>query len=322
MHDCRIDGLRVDSTAFIRNVKGNNDDPEHDLPEGWQLLQQINSIAHKINPSALTIAEDIAYNDFITKPVNDGGAGFNCQWELNFPFALREVLKNRSPSNEAISAVADQLVKNFNNDLYERVVYADSHDSAANGHSRLVESISPGKTDSLFARQQALLAATLLLCAPGIPMLFQGQELMQGGSFNDWEGLNWKLAERHIGIVTAFMHLIALRKNSYGNSRGLSGRNVELHNIDLQNKVIIFRRWDQGGPGDDTLVVINFSDNSLADYEIKLPHSGIWKVRFNSSWNGYAKDFKNHKVDDIAAANDSAVINLPPACALIFSEDS
>ncbi len=34
--------------------------PANDLPEGWELLQQISRIARKINPAALSIAEDIA----------------------------------------------------------------------------------------------------------------------------------------------------------------------------------------------------------------------------------------------------------------------
>ena len=57
-------------------MKGYNNDPATDLPEGWLLLQQINHVAKKINPKALTIGEDIADNEYITKPVEVGGAGF------------------------------------------------------------------------------------------------------------------------------------------------------------------------------------------------------------------------------------------------------
>jgi len=38
----RVDGLRWDMTAFIRNVHGNDNDPEHDIHEGWSLMQWIN----------------------------------------------------------------------------------------------------------------------------------------------------------------------------------------------------------------------------------------------------------------------------------------
>ena len=41
LHDYHVDGLRFDATAYIRNVKG-NDNPGDDLPEGWNLLRWIN----------------------------------------------------------------------------------------------------------------------------------------------------------------------------------------------------------------------------------------------------------------------------------------
>ncbi len=321
MHDCRVDGLRVDSTAYIRNVLGANDDPEHDLPEGWLLLQQINSIAHKINPQVITIAEDIAYNDYLTKPIKDGGAGFNSQWELNFPFALRDALKSNNPDAINMDNICAQLTKNFNGDPLQRIIFADSHDSAANGNSRLVEVISPGNPDSLFARQQTLIAATLLLSTPGIPMLFQGQELMQGGTFNDWEGVDWSRAAKHQGIVSAFTHLIALKKNAYGVSLGLSGNNINILSVDQNNKVLVYHRWKNGGPKDDTIVVVNFSSASFKDYRLSMPRDGLWKVRFNSTWSGYSGDFKNVSVDIAEAKNSKTTIVLPPACGLIFSQD-
>ena len=41
MHDCRLDGLRIDSTIFIRNAKGHaNDDPDNDLTDGWRVAPE------------------------------------------------------------------------------------------------------------------------------------------------------------------------------------------------------------------------------------------------------------------------------------------
>jgi 1,4-alpha-glucan branching enzyme len=36
LHDCRVDGVRWDMTAYIRNVYGNDNDPEHDIPGGLE----------------------------------------------------------------------------------------------------------------------------------------------------------------------------------------------------------------------------------------------------------------------------------------------
>lgn len=321
VQECRVDGLRLDSTIYIRNVKGYNDDPDHDLPEAWSLLQDINDLAKKINPHVLTIAEDVADNEYIVKPASEGGAGFVSQWELGMPHALRAALGGSTPADINIGEVNDQLTRRFNDDPFSRVIYTDSHDTAANGSARLNEVISPGTADSLFARRQSLIAAAIVLTAPGIPMLFQGQEFMEGGSFNDWQALDWEKAGRHAGIVQAHKDLIALRRNVHGTTAGLAGGNVDLFHVDEANKVIAYRRYTGGGPCDDVVVIVNFGDTLHEGYELGFPGDGIWQVRFNSTSKAYAADFKEAGVTEAVAADGRAVIAVPPSSVTILSQD-
>jgi 1,4-alpha-glucan branching enzyme len=321
MHDCRVDGLRADSTIFIRNAKGYNNDPATDLPEGWQFLQQLNTLVKKIKPGSLTIAEDMGENEYMVKPTKDGGAGFSAQWELGFPHSLRQTLHSNQPAEIDLTAICSQLPKRYNNDAFQRIIYSDSHDTAANGSARLYEVIAPGNTDGVFARKQAIIAAVLLLSAPGIPMLFQGQEFMQGGAFSDWEALDWQKADSHAGIVEAHKHIVALRKNSHGVSAGLTGRDINLMHVDQENKVIAYHRWSQGGPRDDVVVVINFADKAHERYDIWFPRNGVWRARFNSAWEGYAADFKDVPVPEVTVENGAGTLVLPPSSAIILSQD-
>ncbi|MEI6850697.1 MAG: alpha-amylase family glycosyl hydrolase [Candidatus Saccharibacteria bacterium] len=323
MQDCHVDGLRVDSTIFIRNVNGHNDDPSTDLPDGWALLQQINSLAKKINPSAITIAEDIGGNEYITKPQNEGGAGFSSQWAVGFPQVLRDALYTNNPDNINLTGICASLNQRFNNNSFQRIIYSDSHDSSANGSARLNEVIAPGKSNGTFARKQSLIAAAILMTYPGIPMLFQGQEFMEGGSFNDWQGLSWENSVRYKNITLAYNHLISLRKNIHGNSAGLMGESVNLIHMDEYNKVLAYHRWQNGGAKDDVIIIINFGDKLHERYVMDLPRIGTWNVRFNSNWNGYSQDFKNIDVpENVTTESGGAVFVLPPESALIFSQDT
>ncbi len=321
LHDCRVDGLRVDSTIFIRNVKGHNEAPATDLPEGWQLLQDMTSLGRKLKPAAVTIAEDVGANGYLTKSVHEGGAGFSAQWELGFPQALREALGSNDPANVHLTGICGELGRRYNDDVWQRVIFTDSHDSAANGSARLNEVIAPGKSAGLFARQQSLLAATLLLTAPGVPMLFQGQEFMMGGSFNDWQGLDWNLAETHAGVVEAYRRLIALRKNSEAVTAGLLGQGCNLFHVDEDNKVLAYHRWRGGGPKDDVVVVVNFGGRAHSVYGLSFPRDGLWRVRFNSASQAYAPDFGGTVVPDVHVTSGGAELVLPPATALILSQD-
>jgi 1,4-alpha-glucan branching enzyme len=320
--DFHLDGLRVDSTIFIRNVKGNNDDPGNDIPEAWHLLQKVTDIARKINPRAVLIAEDVGANDYVTKPTNEGGAGFGAQWQVNLPYIVRDALSTINDSDRNIHAIADQLAKRFNDDAFKRVVYSDSHDSAANnGAKRLNEEISPGQPASVYARQRSLLAAGLTLTIPGMPMLLQGEEFLQGGNFNDWQALEWDKSEQFKGIVLAYKHLIGLRKNQHGNTAGLLGQSVNVLHLNDEAKVLAYHRWNQGGRGDDVVVILNFANKTLESYRLNFPRPGTWTVRFNSSWKGYSPDFKEVNVNEVQVDSDTGTLTLPPYSVLILSQD-
>lgn len=320
----KIDGLRVDSTIYMRNSDGNNDKPEFDIADAWSLLGEINNLAHKINPNALMIAEDNSSNSGIVQPTSKNGMGFNAQWEIGFPHVIRDSLAiTKNNDQPRLDGIEYELQHTYSGNAFDKVIFSDSHDTAANGSVRLNEAVTPGNAGSVFARQRALLASAASLTAPGIPMLLQGQEFMQEGAFNDWQMLDWNKTEQFSGIVLAHKHLIDLRQNKFDNTRGLIGQYTKLFHRDNTNNVIAFHRWDKGGPLDDTLVIINFDKNHLKEYEITLPLAGEWRVRFNSSWKGYSTDFHETPIEMIQT-NDSkkAIIEMCEFSVLILSKEA
>lgn len=324
MTEFKIDGLRVDSTIYMRNVEGNNDKHELDIPDAWSLLGELTDLAHKINPASLMIAEDNSTNPGLVTATKDGGAGFDAQWEVGFPHVIRDSLGiTKNGTQPRLAGIEYELDHTYRNDAFDKVIFSDSHDTAANGSVRLNEAAAPGNAESTYARHQTLLASAVTLTAPGIPMLLQGQEFMQEGAFNDWQMLEWKKTEQFAGIVLAHKQLIDLRLNRYNNTRGLLGQYTKLIHRDDANNVIAFHRKDQGGPGDDTVIIVNFGDTSFMDYELLLPYEAHWRVRFNSSWKGYSVDF--HETDFSVAKADAsgkAVISMPEYSVLILSVDN
>ena len=321
LSEYRLDGLRIDSTIYMRNTKGQDNDPAHDIPDAWYLLQDIVELGHKINPHAVMIAEDVAYTPYITKSRSETGCGFDAQWELGFPHALRDGLGLTYGVPPTLENMYRELERTYNGDTFEKIIFSDSHDTAANGSVRLSEAAAPSHPASLNARQMTLLADAVTLTGPGIPMLLQGAEFMQEGAFNDWQALEWEHAEKHAGIVTAHQHLTKLRLNKYGSTAGLMGQSTAIIHGDDTNHVIAYHRWDQGGVGDDVVVIINFSNRVLNGYELWLPRPGTWTARFNSSWKGYSADFHEKAWSEVTTdKNQSATISLAPYGVYIISQ--
>jgi 1,4-alpha-glucan branching enzyme len=316
----RLDGLRLDSTIYMRNSVGANNDPAHDLPEAWSLFQEITALAHKINPNALLIAEDYAVNDYITKPIGEGGAGFDAQWDTGFPLAIRKTFGMENHNyGESLSYV---LSHTYNGQALQRVIFGDSHDTAANGLSRLNEATTPGNAGSVFARQRSLIANAITLTAPGIPLILQGEEFMQPGSFNDWQMLDWDKTTQFAGMVLAHQHLINLRKDVYSNTTGLTGPSINVFHEDLPNNVIAYHRWNKGGFLDDVIVIINCSDIRHKEYKLYVPIAGTWHVRFNSSWKGYSPDFNETRISAVTTDEQSQLtIELADYNVLILAQD-
>src|SRR5208282_4593725 len=145
---------------------------------------------------------------------------------------------------------------------------------------------------------------------------------MQGGSFSDWQELNWENSTKFSGIFMAHKHLIALRRNLYGNSRGLCGQSLAIIHQNDQDKVFAYHRWDRGGPNDDVVVILNFANNMRKGYNLNFPRDGLWRVRFNSSWKGYGADFKEALLSDINVSDKIGTVSLAPYSALVLSQDN
>ena len=330
IEEYRIDGLRFDSTVNIRNLYGNNNDPPNDIPEGWSLMQWLNNEVNSRMPWKITIAEDLQNNDYITHRTDNGGAGFDTQWGSFFYYSLLNTVVASTDSERNMYSLRDAIYQRFETNALKRVIYSENHDEVAsiNNKVRLPEAIWRGHAGSWFARKRSTLAATIVFTSPGIPMIFQGQEFLEWGSWSDSSSLDWSKKERFKGIWDLYQSLIRLRRNWFNNTKGLKGPNVNVYHINNNEKLIAFHRWDQGGPGDDVIVIVNIADRSYDSYTLGFPRSGNWYVRFNSDWQGYSSDFGNHPGYDTTAGSFGTGDNMPfignigigPYSALILSQ--
>lgn len=319
-----VDGLRYDCTQFIRTVSGSDD---QELPEGWGLLQWINGQIAEALPGRITIAEDMLNNARLTMQVKAGGAGFSSQWDANFVFPIRQAVISPWDEQRSLAAIRDALCHRYNDDAFDRVIYSESHDDVANGKKRVPSEVSPDDATGWLAQKRSTLAAALVFTSPGIPMLFQGQEFLEGDSFRDTVPVDWDQRKEFKGIVLLYRDLIRLRLNREGHTRGLCGQFTQAHHLNEERKVIAFHRWDKGGPGDDVVVIANFLHEPQVGYTIGFPLPGAWKLRFNSDWQGYSHAFKDHPSADVDAEDGArdglpaqGTISIGPYSVLVFSQ--
>jgi len=323
-----VDGLRWDAITYIKNIAGSDSSPADDIPDGWSLMQWINDEIRQRFPSGISIAEDTKVNSWVTQSSGAGGAGFNAQWDRGFVNPVRQSIIVRDDGLRNVDAVSKAIGYEYDGDVFGRVIFTESHDEIANGRARVPEEIWPGNVDSWFSKKRSTLGAALVFTSPGVPMLFQGQELLEDRWFQDRVPIDWTRTGDEGGILTMYRDLIALRCNLSGMTRGLCGQNVNIYHVDHQAKLIAFHRWDISGPRDSVVVVVNMTNRSHDGYVIGFPRAGIWKARFNSDSSSYSPNFSNHPTTDMKTRAEGAdglpcsgEIGIGPYTAVIFSQD-
>lgn len=324
LEEYHVDGIRFDCTQFIRTINGAD---SQELPDGWSLLQWINSQVAEKYPGRITIAEDLQHNRWLTRDAGAGGAGFSSQWDAMFVHPIRQAVVVPTDEQRSLAAIRDAICYRYNDDAFDRVIYSESHDEVANGRERVPQEISPDDPKGWYARKRSTLAAAMVFTSPGIPLIFQGQEFLEGGWFRDTVPVDWDQNDEFHGIVKLYRDLIRLRLNQGGFTRGLCGQFTQVYHMDDEHKIIAFHRWDKGGPADDVVVVANFSHESRDNYLIGFPAAGEWQLRFNSDWQGYNDDFQGYPSTSIVAEPGEydgfpchAALSIGPYTVLIFSQ--
>lgn len=326
LHEYHVDGLRWDGTAYIRNVDGTNMDPEKELPDGWSFMQWIHEEMAQFAPEKLSIAEDLKNNEWLVKDTGAGGAGFGSQWDKSFVDPVRSAIIAQEDNGRHLAAVAGALQGKYNGDAFKRVIYTESHDEVANGRARVTEEIWPGNSLHFFAKKRSTLGAVLVFTAPGIPMIFQGQEFLEDRWFDDQDPLDWQQAQEQEGFVHLYRDLIHLRRNWDGLSKGLTGQNINVYHLNGEDKVLAYHRWAEGGPGDSVVVILNFRNRPICDYQVGFPAPGRWQLRFDSHYGGYDDAFEDQvsgAIDVVEEERDgqccSARVAVAPYSAVIYS---
>lgn len=314
-----IDGLRVDAVAsmlyldygreageWIPNCYGGNENLE-----AVEFLKHMNSIVHQRFPGTVTIAEESTAFTGVTRPVFEGGLGFNLKWNMGWMNdTLRYFSKDPFFRNYHHHDLTFGLLYAFS----ERFALVLSHDEVVHGKRTLLAKM-PGDFWQQFANLRLLLSYQM--CQPGKKLLFMGGEIGQWNEWNCHREMEWMLLqfETHRGIQTAVKEL----NHFYKEHPALWADDFHhtgfqwVDFADQKNSVISYLRK---GAGETLLCVHNFTPSYFGEY--RIPLSGVRALRegFNTDQLRYGGSGKvNHEVH---LGPHHVTISLAPLATLIF----
>jgi 1,4-alpha-glucan branching enzyme len=174
----------------------------------------------------------------------------------------------------------------------------------------------------------------LLLTAPGVPMIFMGQEFLEDKLWSDnpnrsdvflwWDGQQG--ADPNMVNFHGFTRDLAWLRRRHPALRG-EGANV--FHIDEYNRILAFQRW-LPGEGRDVVVVMSLREETFYDhgYSIGFPQPGHWHEVFNSDAYDGTQGWIPGNPGGITAEGPprdgmpwSAGITIPANSLLVFARD-
>lgn len=263
LDEYRVDGFRWDAMVDL-----------HAGESGTQMLEDINREIAERYPGVWSVAENA-----------QGGYGFHASWDHQFYHRVMPSLTARVDRERNMRHIRSALA---GVPLMWRVVYVGNHrESGRRGEGRRIASyVDADDPGGDYARRLSGLGAVLTFTAPGIPLLFMGNEFQEYGTWHNDTPLDWSKIQHHAGTLELHRELIALRRNRAGHSVGLMGRRIEVPLINDKNKHMVYWRGHEDHPGDQVVVVINFAGLE-GDVVIPFPSEGPWVMRMNTDWTTF-----------------------------------
>ena len=310
LSECHVDGFRWDTPYTMMHA---NDGSY--IPAAGNLIAAINAMIHTNYTGKISIAEDVYNYD-----------GFDSTWDTGLPGYVTPVLTPTSDASRNMTVVANAVQYNYNyggSASSKRVAYLESHDVVGdlNGGVRLVTAIDPDTPNSYWARKRSTLGAAVTLTAPGVPMIFQGQEMLENQAFDSNLPVDWTKTNTYSGIVQLYRDLITARRDLKGYTPGLEGDQCSMLQVDNTSKLVAFHRWKSGTTNQDAVVIANFANVNYPVYNLNFPYAGTWYVHFNTDSTNYSSDFGNNGSTVVTAGGNpvQASVAIGPYSALILS---
>jgi 1,4-alpha-glucan branching enzyme len=323
-----IDALRVDAVASMlyRNYSRNegewipNQYGGHENLESVEFFKHLNSIIHQRCSHAFTVAEESTAWPGVTKPVEEGGLGFDFKWNMGW-------------MNDTLHYMEEEpIYRKYHHGMMtfgmvyaytERFMLPLSHDEVVHGKGSLIGKM-PGDHWQKMANLRAYFG--FMWAHPGKKLLFMGGEIAQTTEWNHDASLHWDLLDRpdHAGM----QRLIGDLNRLYASEPALQYGDLHADGFewvigdDAEHSVFGMLRKAPNGAA-PILAISNLTPIPREGYRVGVPQDGRWQVVLNTDAGAYGGSNQGNmeawsEPQPAHGRAQSIVLTLPPLATIFL----
>lgn len=318
LNEYHMDGLRMDAISRAIYWQGM---PERGVnSNAVEFLRYMNQGLKERHPSVILAAEDSTSFPGVTKPVEEGGLGFDYKWNMGW---MNDTLDYFRTAPEYRTRDYHKLTFSMMYYYDERYLLPLSHDEVVHGKATILQKMY-GDYEQKFPQARAFYM--YMYAHPGKKLNFMGNEI---GHFREWDEkreVDWNLLNfpahqdfhRFMKDLNRFyLEHPALSEMDY-DTEGF--RWIECHAEEKcvyvfercakERKSESGKRRDQMNRQERIVAAFNFSDEEQ-EIEIKCEDKKTLKRVFSSEYKAYgSQEEKKEKI--IKAKKEIATLNLKP----------
>ena len=185
LSEFHFDGIRMD--AVSRLIYWQGDETRGVNGTTLDFLKVMNQGLKSLHPTAMLIAEDSTNFPGVTKPVDQGGLGFDYKWDLGF---MHDTLEYFQSAPEYRSRDYHKLTFSMMYYYNERFLLEYCHDEVVHGKATILQKMN-GEYEDKFPQARAMYL--YMMAHPGKKLNFMGNEFAQFREWDETREQDWDL---------------------------------------------------------------------------------------------------------------------------------
>ena len=310
LEEYHFDGIRMDAVSRLIYWQGDESRGVNDT--AIDFLKAFNLGLKQRHPTAMLIAEDSTNFPGVTKPVDQGGLGFDYKWDLGF---MHDTLEYFQSAPEYRSRDYHKLTFSMMYYYNEHFLLEYCHDEVVHGKATILQKMN-GEYEDKFPQARAMYL--YMMAHPGKKLNFMGNEFGQLREWDESREQDWDILK--YPLHDAF-HRYMIELNRIGQENDAFWHDYDPENfkwLDCHQEERCIYAFERTDGKDRIVAVFNFSDEDQKGYELPITDAKELEVILASDdvTFGGSKKYTKKKVK---VTDGKAVLDLSAYSAVYYS---